>query len=157
MQNSNKLQKKSLHKIWWLVVRRRCMQGKRETTTTTTILAAEWEDDAAREQEQRQLLLLLLLPYLPSQQPSVRRCSSCGSADEKHNTRKEGKLPMDKKNEVHIPDPKPGPEHEVHIYEVQSPDTRGRPHIESPIWESVFLIKILIRFFFKLVNFLIIS
>jgi hypothetical protein len=35
--------------------------------------------------------------------------------------------------QVHIPDPKPGPEHEVHIYEVQSPDTRGRPHIESPI------------------------
>jgi hypothetical protein len=71
-------------------------------------------------------------PPLPSQQPSVCCRSNCASADEKQNTRKEGKLPMDKKNEVHIPDPKPGPEHEVHIYEVQSPDTRGRPHIESP-------------------------
>lgn len=45
-------------------------------------------------------------PSLPSFATAVRpRRSNCGSADEKHNTRKEGKLPMDKKNEVHIPGP----------------------------------------------------
>lgn len=133
--------------------------GKERETRRRLFFAAEWEDGATREQEQRQFLLLhLLLPPLPSQRPSVRRRSNCGSADEKQNTRKEGKLPMDKKNEVHIPDPKTGPHTRSGT---RSPHIRGpesRYERTSTYWVSnlreCFFNKNINTYFFNLFKFI---
>jgi hypothetical protein len=84
------------------------------------------------------------LPFLRSSRPSV--VAATVEAPTRNRTpEREQSFPWIRKTrstyqilkQVHIP----GPEHEVHIYEVQNPDTRGRPHIESPIWESVFFNK----------------
>jgi hypothetical protein len=139
MRNSNKLQKKAYTRSdGWLFGEDVCRERERRRRRRLFSQQSERTVPPGNKNKgnSSSSTSSSFLPFLRSSRPSVVAATAEAPTRNRTPERKES-FPWIRKTrstyqilkQVHIP----GPEHEVHIYEVQSPDTRGHPHIEFPI------------------------